>query len=159
MSILRVQSTARMLCCGSLEVIPVSEANRQLTQRWFNEVWNQRNSAVIDEMFSPNGRAHGFPEPDSVLVGPGHFKTLHATFCGAFPDLHFVLDDIICEGNRVAVRWTTTMTHLGDHFGFPASKKKTTLSGSSFLTFENGMIMDGWNFMEMHRLMETLRGD
>ncbi|WP_348264423.1 ester cyclase [Telmatobacter sp. DSM 110680] len=135
----------------------MSEANRQLTKRWYDEVWNQRNSATIDEMFASSGKSHGFPEPDSVLIGPGHFKTLHATFCGAFPDLHFVLDDIICEGNRVAVRWTTTMTHLGDNLGFPASRKKASLSGSSFLIFENGVIIEGWNFMEMNGLLESLK--
>lgn len=134
----------------------MSEANRQLAQRWYDEVWNQKNTAAIDAMFAPNGRSYGFPEPDSVLIGPNAFKPIHATFCGAFPDLHIALDDIICESNRVAVRWTSTMTHLGDHFGFPASKKKASLSGSSFLIMENGMIVEGWNFMEMQALLQSL---
>jgi predicted ester cyclase len=134
----------------------MSEANRQLTRRWFDEVWNQQSSEAIDLMFAPLGKSHGFPEPDSVLVGPGPFKTIHARFCGAFPDLHFTLDDIICEGNRVAVRWTSTMTHLGDHLDFPASGKKTALSGSSFLIIENGFIVEGWNFMEMQALLQSL---
>lgn len=135
----------------------MSEANRQLTQRWFNQVWNQQNSAAIDAMFAPHGKSHGFPEPDSVLVGPDAFKPIHERFCGAFPDLHIALDDIICEGSRVAVRWTTTMTHLGDHFGFPASKKKASLSGSSFLIMENNLIVEGWNFMEMQALLQSLK--
>jgi predicted ester cyclase len=135
----------------------MSEANRQLTQRWYDEVWNQHKTATIDELFAPQGKSYGFPEPGSVLVGPGNFKTIHATFCGAFPDLHIALDDVICEGNRVAVRWTSTMTHLGDHLGFAPSKKKAALSGSSFLIFENGLIVAGWNFMEMHSLIESLK--
>jgi len=135
----------------------MSEANRQLAQRWYNEVWNQQKSAAIDAMFAPNGKSHGFPEPDSVLIGPAAFKRIHATFCGAFPDLHIALDDVICEGNRVAVRWVSTMTHLGDHFGFPASRKKASLSGSSFLIMDNGMIVEGWNFMEMQALLQSLR--
>jgi len=135
----------------------MSEANRQLTRRWYEEVWNQKNSATIDAMFSSLGKSHGFPEPDSVLVGPKAFKEIHARFCGAFPDLHFTLEDIICEGNRVAVRWSTTMTHLGNHLGFPASKRKASLSGSSFLIFENSMIVEGWNFMAMHALLQNLK--
>lgn len=134
----------------------MSEANRQLAHRWYDEVWNQKNSAAIDSMFAPNGKAHGFPDPDSVLVGPDAFKAIHATFCGAFPDLRIALDDVICEGNRVAARWTCTMTHLGDHFGFPATRKKVSLSGSSFMIMENGMITDGWNFMEMQGLLRSL---
>lgn len=135
----------------------MSDVNRQPTERWYDEVWNQQNTATIDAMFAADGKSYGFPEPDSVLVGPGNFKMIHRIFCGAFPDLHIALDDIICEGNRVAVRWTCTMTHLGDHLGFPASKKKATLSGSSFLVFENDSIVAGWNFMEMHSLIASLK--
>jgi predicted ester cyclase len=135
----------------------MSEANRQLTRRWFDEVWNQRNSAAIDAMFAPLGKSHGFPEPDSVLVGPQAFKEIHHRFCGAFPDLHIALEDIICEGNRVAVRWSSTMTHLGDHLGFPASRKNAALYGSSFLIMESGLIVEGWNFMEMNALIQSLR--
>jgi steroid delta-isomerase-like uncharacterized protein len=135
----------------------MSDANRQLTQRWFDEVWNQQNSAMIDTMFAAGGKSYGFPEPDSVLVGAANFKMIHATFCGAFPDLHIVLNDILCEGNHVATRWTSTMTHLGDHLGFPATTQKATLSGSSFLIFENGLIVDGWNFMDMRTVIENLK--
>ena len=135
----------------------MSETNGQLTRRWYDEVWNQRKSAAIDAMFAPLGKSYGFPDPDSVLVGPQAFKEIHARFCGAFPDLHIALDDIICEGNRVAVRWTSTMTHLGNHLGFPASKKKAALSGSSFLIIEDGLIVEGWNFMEMHTLIQSLK--
>jgi steroid delta-isomerase-like uncharacterized protein len=135
----------------------MSETNGQLTRRWYDEVWNQRKSAAIDAMFAPLGKSYGFPDPDSVLVGPKAFKEIHARFCGAFPDLHIALDDIICEGNRVAVRWTSTMTHLGNHLGFPASKKKAALSGSSFLIIEDGLIVEGWNFMEMHTLIQSLK--
>jgi steroid delta-isomerase-like uncharacterized protein len=135
----------------------MSETNGQLTRRWYDEVWNQRKSAAIDAMFAPLGKSYGFPDPDSVLVGPKAFKEIHARFCGAFPDLHIALDDIICEGNRVAVRWTSTMTHLGNHLGFPASKKKAALSGSSFMIIEDGLIVEGWNFMEMHTLIQSLK--
>jgi len=38
-----------------------------ITNRWFEEVWNQGNEATIDEFFSPEGRCYGFPNPDSVI--------------------------------------------------------------------------------------------
>ena len=64
------------------------EANKLFIRRWFEQVWNQKSEAAIDEMFSPQGKSHGFPEADSVLVGPEAFKAIHRNFCGAFPDLH-----------------------------------------------------------------------
>ena len=46
----------------------MSEANKLLLKRWFEEVWNQKSEAAIDEMFSKEGKSQGFPEPESVLV-------------------------------------------------------------------------------------------
>jgi steroid delta-isomerase-like uncharacterized protein len=135
----------------------MSEANKQLARRWFEEVWNKRNAAAIDEMLSADGKSHGFPDPDSVLVGPEDFKVMHSSFCGAFPDLQITIEDVITEGDKVAIRWTTTMTHLGDHLGIPATSKKVSLAGSSFLIVRDGMIQEGWNFMELEGLIHRLR--
>jgi predicted ester cyclase len=108
-------------------------------------------------MFSKNGKSHGFPDADSVLDGPEGFKTVHRAFCGAFPDLHVDIEDILTEGDRVAVRWRVSMTHLGDHLGFPASGKKETLDGSSFLIVKGNQVMEGWNQMDLGALMQKLQ--
>jgi hypothetical protein len=46
----------------------MSEANKLLVRRWFEQVWNQKSEAAIDEMFSPQGKSHGFPDADAILV-------------------------------------------------------------------------------------------
>ena len=48
----------------------MSEANKLLLKRWFEQVWNQKSEAAIDEMFSPQGKSHGFPEADRSLLAP-----------------------------------------------------------------------------------------
>ena len=134
----------------------MSEENKQLVRRWFEEVWNQKNASAIDRMFDPEGRSHGVPT-NVVLVGPAQFKEFHRTYLGAFPDMHFVLHDVIAEGDRVAVRWTNTATHLGDELGFPATGRRVILEGSSFLVIRNGMILEGWNQMELQEMMQSLK--
>jgi hypothetical protein len=52
-------------------------ANKALAKRWFEEVWNQGRESSIDELFHPDGKAYGFPEPDSVLIGSEGFKAIH----------------------------------------------------------------------------------
>ncbi|MGC1421362.1 MAG: ester cyclase [Terracidiphilus sp.] len=135
----------------------MSEANKELVRRWFEEVWNQQSEAAIDEMYAPGGKAYGFPEPNSVLVGPESFKSVHRVFLGAFPDLRFTLREIVAEGDRVAVAWTATMTHLGEHLGFAPTLKKETLDGSSFLTVSGSQIQDGRNYMELQALILRLK--
>jgi steroid delta-isomerase-like uncharacterized protein len=136
---------------------PMSEANKQLVWRWFEEVWNKQREEAIDEMFAPAGKAYGFPQPDSVLIGPENFKTIHRNFLGAFPDVQITRRDIICEGDRAAITWTATMTHLGDALGFPPSLQRVSLEGCSVLVVRDGQIHEGRNYMELQGLIQRLK--
>ena len=137
----------------------MSAANKLLMEDWFEKVWNQRNPDAIDAMYHADGLAHGFPEADSVLVGPEEFKTIHRNFCGAFPDLLVTVEDVIAEGDKVAVRFTTTMTHLGDSLGIKATQKQVVLHGCTIATIKDGMIVEGWNFMDMGGMFAKLQAE
>jgi steroid delta-isomerase-like uncharacterized protein len=132
-------------------------ANKDLAKRWFEEVWNQGRESAIDELFHPQGKAYGFPEPGSVLIGPEGFKAIHRQFHSAFTGIHITIDDLIAEGDRVAIRWTCTMTHNGDGLGFPATGKQTSFPGSSFITCRDGQLTDGWNFMDLTKMTLQLQ--
>jgi steroid delta-isomerase-like uncharacterized protein len=134
----------------------MSEANKELARRWFEEVWNQRKESAIESMLTPDCRAHGLGG-DAPLIGPEGFKTFHRSFCGAFPDLHVTVDDVVAEGDRVAIRWTATMTHLGAGLGFPASGKKVSMDGSTFVVIKGGKIDEGWNHMDITGLFAKLQ--
>lgn len=121
------------------------------------EISNRLRESTIDELFHPQGKAHGFPDPDSVLVGPEAFKTVHHTFHNAFGDTHIDIDELIAEEDRVAIRWTCTMIHNGDGLGFPATGKKNTVPGSSFITCRDGQLTDGYNFMDLTRMTLQLQ--
>ncbi|HTZ59976.1 MAG TPA: ester cyclase [Acidobacteriaceae bacterium] len=135
----------------------MSEANKLLVRRWFEQVWNQKSEAAIDQMFSKQGKSHGFPDGNSVLEGPEAFKAVHRTFCGAFPDIHVDLEDILAEEDHVAARWRASMTHTGDQLGFPATGKKEVMHGSSFVIVSGNQIVEGWNHMDFQALMNRLQ--
>jgi hypothetical protein len=120
----------------------MSEANKILAREWFEQVWNQKSEAAIERLFHAQGKGYGLPDPDGVFVGPEAFKAVHRSFCGAFPDLHIDLEDVIAEGDHVAVRWRVTMTHLGDHLGFPASGRTGVLGGASFIITDGNQILE-----------------
>lgn len=134
----------------------MSESNKQLALRWFEEVWNQRKETAIDDMLSPECRAYGLAG-DAPLIGPEGFKTFYRSFCSAFPDLKVVVHETIAEGDKIAIRWAVTMTHLGDGLGFPASGKKASLDGVTIAVIKNGKIEGGWNHMDIGGLIAELR--
>jgi predicted ester cyclase len=135
----------------------MSETNKALARRWYEEVWNQKNSATIAELYHPQGRSRGLPDPSSSIDGPAAFLDMQRSFLGTFPDLHVTLETLVADGDWVAVRWTATMTHLGDGFGASATGKPLTMPGSSFMRFEHGQIMEGWNQMDFTRLRQQLQ--
>ena len=135
----------------------MSTANRELVHCWFEEVWNKQSEDAIDQMFAPGGKAYGFPEANSVLVGPERFKEMHRFFLGAFPDIHITVQETICEDDRVAVTWIATMTHLGENLGFSPTFQKVSLPGCSVLVVRNGQIHEGKNYMEMESLISRLK--
>ena len=132
-------------------------ANKDLAERWFDEVWNKGRESAIDELLDPQGKAYGIPTPDSFLVGPEGFKTIHRQFHSAFSNIHLVIEDLIAEGDKVAIRWTSIMTHTGDGFGFPATGKKAVLGGASIIHVRDGKITEGWNFMDMTHMIQQLQ--
>jgi steroid delta-isomerase-like uncharacterized protein len=107
--------------------------------------------------FTPTARPTASPEPDSVLIGPEGFKAIHRAFHNIYGDIHITIDDLIAEGDRVAIRWTCTMTHTGDGLGFPATGKKATVPGSSFIHCRDGKLTDGWNFMDLTKTTQQLQ--
>ena len=135
----------------------MSEANKLVARQWFDEVWNQKSAAAIDRMFHPTGKAYGFGGPDGVLEGPEAFKQAYRDFLSAFPDVHVEIDELLAEVDRVAIRWTATMTHSGDGLGFPATGRQGVLHGSSFVRIKDGQITEGWNQMDMQALVSSLR--
>ena len=79
-------------------------------------------------------------------------------FHRAFPDLRFVHDDVIVQGDRAAVRWHATATHEGDAFGVPASHRTVELTGIDIVRVADGRIVERWGEIDGHKLRKQLAG-
>jgi steroid delta-isomerase-like uncharacterized protein len=133
----------------------MSEENKALLRRWFDEVWNKGNADAIDELLSAEGIAHGLSDDESTpLRGPAGFKPFHDSFRGAFPDIEVVVEDMIAEGDKVVARCSVRGKHTGDHLGIAASNSPVLFSGIAIVRIEHGKIVEAWNnfdFLKMNR--------
>src|SRR3712207_9068306 len=57
--------------------------------------------------------------PPGWRPGRDTVKQYVAMHHNAFPDVKATLDDIVAQGDRVAYRWSTSGTHLGELAGIP----------------------------------------
>ena len=133
----------------------MSEANKQLVRRWFEEVWNKGRADAIDEMFDENGIAHGLSDdPANPLKGPSGFRPFHRTFRQAFPNMIVVVEDMVAEGDKVAARCSVRGKHEGDFMERAATQSPVEFTGITIVRIENGKIAEAWNnfdFMTMYK--------
>lgn len=72
--------------------------------------------------------------------------------------IHVTIEDFVEHGNKVAARWTTSMTHRGDYLELPASGKTVTVTGMSFARIAQGKIVEGWNSWDMLAMRQQIGG-
>ena len=133
----------------------MSEENKALVQRWFEEVWNKGRSEAVGEMFGADGIAHGLSDDmGNPLRGPEGFKDFHAKFRAAFPDIVVTIEDLVAEGDKVAARCLVRGKHTGDSLGFAATHAPVEFTGMSIVRIKDGQIVEAWNnfdFMKMNQ--------
>ena len=138
----------------------MSEANKALVQRWFDEVWNKGRADAIDELFDENGIAHGLSDdPENPIKGPQNFRPFHTVFREPFPNMMIVVEDMVAEGDKVAARCSVRARHEGNFFGKDATDSPVDFTGIAIVRIYNGKIVEAWNnfdFMTLHRQVGLL---
>jgi predicted ester cyclase len=126
-------------------------------ERHFVEEWNKGKAAamaVIDETVATNIVSHR--ETGEEIHGLKDFKQLVSGIFDAFPDIHWTIDDMVSEGDKVAVRFTLTGTHKGVYMGVPPTNKKGTMWAIEILRFVGGKSVESWSRMDTLGLMQQL---
>src|SRR5882762_6053655 len=133
----------------------MSEGNKFVIRRSFEELWNKGNLSLADQLFSPN-YAHHDPSTPDFGRGP-ESETKRATlYRTAFPDLQLTIEDIIAEGETVMARWSCHGTHKGDLSGIAPTGKQFTISGVTSVRLTNGKLAEGYVNWDALGLMQQL---
>ena len=118
-----------------------TEDNKTLVRRFYEDVFNQRNLALVDELCSTT---HVFHNPPTTLRGREEFKQLLSVYLTAFPDARFTVEDEIAEGEKVTSRYTFRGTHQGELMGIPPTGKQVTVTGIIINRIAGGQSVEGW---------------
>ena len=138
----------------------MSEENKALVRRWFEEVWNRGREDAIDEMFDVEGIARGLAGEGGELRGAEGYKPFFRQFRDAFPDIEVVVEDMVAEGDKVAARCSVRASHQSDTLGFAATQQPVAFEGIALVRIRDAKIVEAWNhfdFMGMYRQLGALR--
>ncbi len=88
------------------------EANKALVRRTIEEGWNKADLAVMEELYAEDFVF--FQEAGGSIRGLDSMKEWITVIHAAFPDIHYTIEDMYAEGDKVATRYRATGTHAGD---------------------------------------------
>jgi predicted ester cyclase len=111
------------------------EDNKALIRRLFDEVWTG-DVAAADRYYAAGPQLDGLKEFATALYA-------------ALPDWHVTIDDLVGEGDKVAVRWTGTGTHLGVWEGSPPTGQRVTTTGIDIEHIVDGKIVQEDGVVDM----------
>ncbi len=117
-----------------------TDENKALVRRAYEELVNRGNLARIEELvredYVDHTQAPGWPTDREGL------RQQVAYFRSAFPDIHVTLEELIAEGDTVAVRQTMRGTHRGEFFGIPPTGRPVTLAGIHLWRVADGQLVE-----------------
>ena len=131
----------------------MSEANMAVVSRFY-EVFEEGDLSIVDEVLASNFVEHN-PFPDQ-LAGLEGMKQMLGIMRAAFPDSGISVQDMMAEGDKVAVRAEMTGTHRGEFMGIPATGNKVEVTGISIYTVADGMITEHWEQFDGMAMMQQL---
>ena len=132
----------------------MASRHEEIVRRWLDEGFSKGNVALADELVAEGFIAHT-ALPGQSPGREGLKKSINARRA-AFPDLKVRIDDLISEGDRVAVRDEIIATHQGPFNGITATGRKVSVSRISFFKLADGKIAEAWSQLDMAGLMRQL---
>jgi len=131
-----------------------TEANKTSARHFYDEVFNKKSRAAIDEFIDPNQVDHA--APPGMPGGLAGAKQTIGMYLTAFPDLHFTVEDMIAEGDKLVARLTVRGTQQGAFMGIPPTGKHVTVTAIDISRMAGGKSVEHWIEMDTLGMMQQL---
>lgn len=131
----------------------MSEQNKKIARRMFEEGEGQGNLGVVDELIASDFINH---TPFGEMHGQEPARQFILMLRQGFPDLEVTIEDQVAEGDRVATRWTARGTHQGEFQGVPPTGNPMEISGIAMARIANGKVIEQWATPDLLTMMQQI---
>ncbi len=129
------------------------EENKAVVRRFVEAIFERGDAAAVDELVAEDFIAHTWPSTGDPR---GDLKRAIERVAGGLADSSFVLEDMIAEGDRVAVRLTASATQVGPFMGLPPSGRRYTIGEIHIFRVRDGRVVEHWHQFDQLGLMRQL---
>jgi predicted ester cyclase len=117
--------------------------HREMMVRLFDEVWTKGNAEAASEFYAAGDDLEALKQ-----VARDLFR--------AFPDYHVTINDMVVEGDKVAVYWTGRGTHQGEWQGIAPTGRQISVDGVDIEYLSDGKIVNEEGIIDMMSMMRQL---
>ena len=121
----------------------------------FVQFINTADENLAQQLISPLAKFHVPTQPEP-LQGPIGYLTIIAMMRSGFPDIQWTLEEMIAEGDKVAVRYTMKGTQQGEFFGFPPTGKPIAVQAINFYRLVDDQIVEEYGQPDMLGLLKQI---
>lgn len=129
--------------------------NAGLVRRFVEAVFVRFDSAEAAELVTEDFISHPWAAM-GIPPGPAGVGPVVAAFRTAFDQVQVTLDDVLVEGDRVALRYRYGGRHCGDLFGIPATDRRFDMAGILIARVAQGKVAEYWRQEDMLGLQQQL---
>jgi len=119
----------------------LTSRNKALMRRIYEEMWNQGKPAVAVEIFER----------------PAGVERFVSQFLRSFPDLQHTVEEMIAEGDRVAVKFSAHGIHAGQWMHFAASGRSIHYNGVTWARIAGDKIIEHHTWWNKAGLIEQVQ--
>jgi steroid delta-isomerase-like uncharacterized protein len=84
-------------------------------------------------------------------------KDIFRMYFAAFPDLHFDVQDVLSDGDKVVARARCSGTNDGEFMGMPATGKRFEVEEIDIVRFgEDGLAHEHWGVFDAMNMMQQI---
>ena len=131
-----------------------AEENMATARRYYDEVLNAGQLAVLNEIGAAD-YIENSPLPGQG-TGLSGWEDRVNIVRGAFPDIHYTVEDMFGAGDRVAVRWRLAGTHTGPIMGIPPTGRPVQMGGIDIHRLAGGRLAEHWDQVDLLGFLQQI---
>ncbi|MGD0240472.1 MAG: ester cyclase [Streptosporangiaceae bacterium] len=133
---------------------PAIASNIEIARDYTRRVFNAHNPDLASEFVTPDVRWHGGTL--GTVEGVANLVALLRGFIGALPDLHPEEQDVVADGDTVALRFVVEATHKGELLGIAPTGRKVRWDAVDIYRLRDGKITEEWAADDLTAILHSV---
>lgn len=132
----------------------MNTTNKSIVTNFIEEIWNSNQFEKIDNYISADFIDHSLP-PNLPANKDGMKLWIIGT--GKSFEHKTIIDDIICEDNKVMLKMRMQMKHIGIWRDIEPTHFEITTIGYRYYKLDNGKIIEHWALIDGNSIENQLK--